>query len=78
MSVLSPYLLVLSDGLLLLLDASELQVVRPVAPRHGVALGAVRAADLTARTGGLVDEGAGGAGPTLGPHTHTHTHAHTK
>lgn len=59
------YLLVLSDSLLLLLDAPEFQCVGPVSPRDAVALGAVRAADLTPRPRRLVDVRAGRARPTL-------------
>lgn len=63
--LVSVYLLVLSDRLLLLLDASELQVVGPVPPRNHVSLRAVGAADLAARTRGFVDVGAGRTRPTL-------------
>lgn len=59
------YLLVLSDSLLLLLDASEFQCVWSVSARDDVAVRAVCTADLTARPGGFVDVSARRTRPTL-------------
>lgn len=62
----SPFLLlILSHGLLLLLDSSELQCIGSVSSRDNVAVRAVCAADLAARPSRFVNECARGAWPTL-------------